>query len=87
MARRHRTLSGATVEVRDGYGGQFDTFQAADVHGSNRVALGIRSLCVRVDPAIGAEAMPDRMLVESVGARVLLWREKAQLVARHKPEQ
>src|SRR3977135_1126808 len=73
------------VEILDGKRRKLDAFEAARIHCRNLVAFRIGGFAERVDAAIGAEAVLDGVLVEQVGAQILLRRQQMQFLARNEP--
>src|SRR5579862_616081 len=64
---------------------ELDPLQTPNVDGGRAHSFGIGTLAVWMDAADRTVAMLDCMLVEQVGAGVLLGREQSQFVAWHKP--
>src|SRR6266850_3295432 len=73
------------VEILDGERRKLDAFEAARIHCRHLVAFRIGGFAERVDAAIGAEAVLDGVLVEQVGAQILLRRQQMQFLARNEP--
>jgi hypothetical protein len=76
------TLDRAAVEMRDRHRGQLDAFQAAQIDRGHAIALRVRPLAIRMDPAHRAEAVPDHVLVEQVGVGVVFRRQQPQRLVR-----
>ena len=67
--------------------GQIKVLDAPQVDGRNGIALGIRAFTIRMNTALGAEAVPDDVLVERVRTGRSFGCSQTQTLPRNEPEQ
>src|SRR5438093_756613 len=66
---------------------EIDALETANVDRGHAISLWIGSFAEGVDSAGVTEPVPNHVLVEHVGAQILLGREQAELVAGNEPHQ
>ena len=80
--RSHR----ATVEVVYGHSRQVNIFKTANIDGGHRIAFWIDAFSIGKDATDWAEAMLDKVFIESVGASCIFGAKQAKIGAWHKPQ-
>jgi hypothetical protein len=67
--------------------GQVEILDAPQVDGGNGIALWIRAFTVRMNTALGTEAVLDDVLVERVRTGGRFWCSQVQALPRNEPKQ